>query len=554
MSRVAVLTGVGSGMGRATAELLSARGWTVEGCDLVTGPAAAGVRVSAVDVRDEDAVRAWVAGVEARHGLIDAVVTFAGAALVGGVEETSSAEAAALFDLNVLGSTRVVRAALPGMRSRRSGRIILVGSGAGAVAQPYAAWYAASKAAVERIAEGLRLEVAEHGVQAAALIPGWTRTGIVGSATSTSAPLGAYDARRESVTARSGRYMAEGQAPEAIAAAVLRMLSARRMPAIRRVGRDVTTSWWARRLLPARTVEKSVRDYYGLDEACRPDNREATVTATQNSVFDQLEMLDPDGGGALSPRADGTLVTGDGHVAVDVLDARHRIYRDTALDGTQQRELANEKVRFAYKIYSKAYPIVATLVFWIIWNGRLGILSRFYCDQIRRARDHGSPWVEVGPGDGSLTTFAMKTAKLDSLPPTLFVDLSPDMLRRAARLLSGRQPVTCLVQDVHRLGIAPGTLNSLGCYGALHVFPDPAAALTRLAALLSDDGELSLSVLTTPTEAWKNRMVERFVRTGTITSNLTVEQLRELVSGAGLEILEEQRNGHQVLLRTVRRA
>ena len=70
---VVVISGAASGMGRATARLLADAGYTVEGCDAVAADS-----VAQLDVRDDEAVRRWVDAVVARHGTIDAVVTFAG--------------------------------------------------------------------------------------------------------------------------------------------------------------------------------------------------------------------------------------------------------------------------------------------------------------------------------------------------------------------------------------------------------------------------------------------------------------------------------------------
>ncbi|WP_280501683.1 SDR family NAD(P)-dependent oxidoreductase, partial [Nocardia farcinica] len=132
MSEVVLVTGVATGMGAATLDRLTRAGYTVEGCDVVPGEGYA-----TVDVRDTEAVEAWVKQVSARHGRIDAVVTFAAAGLVGAIEETDPTEAAAVFDINVLGTHRVIRAALPAMRARGRGRVIVVSSGAAAIAEPY---------------------------------------------------------------------------------------------------------------------------------------------------------------------------------------------------------------------------------------------------------------------------------------------------------------------------------------------------------------------------------------------------------------------------------
>jgi NAD(P)-dependent dehydrogenase (short-subunit alcohol dehydrogenase family)/SAM-dependent methyltransferase len=514
---VVIISGAASGIGRTTARLLADSGYTVEGCDAIAADC-----VAQVDVRDNAAVQRWVDTVVARHGSIDAVVTFAGRALVGAFEETTAEEAADLLEVNLLGTARVVRAALPVLRKRKRGKVIVVSSGAGLVAQPFAVWYSASKAAVEKLGEGLRMEARPFGVDVATLVPGWTMTPILRTAPRVATPLTEYGVARARVERRSEQLLNSSQPPHAVARTVLRMLSNRRMRPVERVGSDVRSSSWARRLMPASLYERLVRRYYRIDG----------VTCTEPRPLSGLRML-PD-------------------CAISLLDAGLRIYGDGPAPPDRGREFANDKVRFAYRIYSKAYPLVATLVFWLVWNGKLRVLARFYANQIAAAERTGDTFVEVGVGDGSLTQFALRSAKIDRTPPLLFVDLSPDMLTKAAKRFRKVPDATFLVGDVNTLAIPQRSVRWLGCYGALHVFPDPQRALNHLAGLLSDDGELSLSILISPEVPWKDKVIDKFAATNLITSNFTAAHVDEMIRTSGLRIVENVRNGHQLLIRARR--
>jgi NADP-dependent 3-hydroxy acid dehydrogenase YdfG len=116
--RVVLITGASSGIGRATAELLAARGHRLFGG--VRAPAStralAGVELVPLDVRDEASVKACVEAVRSRAGRIDVLINNAGVNLVGAVEETSIGQAQALFDSNVIGVLRMIQAVLPRMR------------------------------------------------------------------------------------------------------------------------------------------------------------------------------------------------------------------------------------------------------------------------------------------------------------------------------------------------------------------------------------------------------------------------------------------------------
>ncbi|MEU1623005.1 oxidoreductase [Streptomyces sp. NPDC005722] len=134
-----------------------------------------------LDVNDEEQARAAVEAAVERFGTIDVLVNNAGRGLLGAVEETSDAEARAVFDTNVFGLLTVTRAVLPVMRARRSGRIVNLSSVGGFVG--WAGWglYCATKFSVEAVTESLRLELAPLGIQATAVEPGPFRTDFLDS-------------------------------------------------------------------------------------------------------------------------------------------------------------------------------------------------------------------------------------------------------------------------------------------------------------------------------------------------------------------------------------
>ncbi|WP_433192323.1 SDR family NAD(P)-dependent oxidoreductase [Nocardia sp. CA-107356] len=256
---VVLVTGAANGMGAATVEYLARVGYTVEGSDKVARDG-----VCAVDVRDSEAVADWVKSAHARHGRIDAVVTFAAYGIVGSVEETDPDEAAALVDTNVIGTHRVLRAVLPIMRAQGNGRVIVVSSGAGAIAEPYGGWYSATKAAIERLGEATRMETAAFGIHVSVLAPGWTVTPIIDSAVRVADPIESYTPDRISVLERVTGYLAAGQSAEAVAEKVRTILETDRPRQTYLCGSDVRLSFWTRRFAPARVYECLVRRYYGF--------------------------------------------------------------------------------------------------------------------------------------------------------------------------------------------------------------------------------------------------------------------------------------------------
>ena len=154
--RVVLVTGASSGIGRATADLLAAQGWTVVGASR-RGTGGEGWTGLVMDVDSDESVRAGVQAVLADHGHVEALVACAGWGLAGPVETTTLDEARAQVETNFWGCVRATTELLPAMRSQGAGRIVLLGSIGGLIAIPFQAYYSASKFALEGWAGGHRL-------------------------------------------------------------------------------------------------------------------------------------------------------------------------------------------------------------------------------------------------------------------------------------------------------------------------------------------------------------------------------------------------------------
>ncbi|HYE70492.1 MAG TPA: oxidoreductase [Aquabacterium sp.] len=263
--KVVLVTGVSSGIGRATAERFAKQGCVVFGTvrNVQKAPAIPGVELVEMDVRDADSVQQAVQRVVAQAGRIDVLVNNAGGALVGAVEETSIAEAQALFDTNVFGALRTSQAVLPHMRQQRSGRIINVSSVLGFLPAPYMGLYSATKHAIEGLSETLDHEVRGFGVRVVLVEPSFTKTNLDLNAPQSAARISAYDADRERVAGAIVRSVQKAPGPDTVAATIV----------------DAASSGWAmrrtpkgeasllsklRRFMPAGPVDASLRKTFGL--------------------------------------------------------------------------------------------------------------------------------------------------------------------------------------------------------------------------------------------------------------------------------------------------
>jgi NAD(P)-dependent dehydrogenase (short-subunit alcohol dehydrogenase family) len=179
-SRVVLITGCSTGIGRATAQHLAARGDTViataRRVSDLDGLAAAGCRTLPLDVRDEASMTAAVAGVESAHGRIDVLVNNAGYSQSGAVESVPIDRVRAQFETNVFGLLRLTQLVLPGMRRRGTGHVVNVSSMGGRLVFPGGGVYHASKYAVEALSDALRYELRPFGVHVILIEPGLIRT------------------------------------------------------------------------------------------------------------------------------------------------------------------------------------------------------------------------------------------------------------------------------------------------------------------------------------------------------------------------------------------
>jgi short-subunit dehydrogenase len=264
-SKVVVVTGVSSGIGRATAAKFAKRGCRVFGTVRNVAKAAplAGVELVEMDVSDDASVKSGIQFIIDRAKHIDVLVNNAGTSLIGAVEETSIAEATALFDANVFGILRTAQAVLPQMRAQRNGRVVNISSVLGFLPAPYMGLYAASKHAVEGLSETLDHEVRQFGVRISLVEPTFTRTNLDVNAPQARAKISDYDRERDLASRAIVKSVKGAPEPDGVADAVVdAALGAWRMR--RTPGRQASLLSKLRRFMPAAPVDASLRKTFGL--------------------------------------------------------------------------------------------------------------------------------------------------------------------------------------------------------------------------------------------------------------------------------------------------
>jgi NAD(P)-dependent dehydrogenase (short-subunit alcohol dehydrogenase family) len=247
MSKVWLVTGSASGLGRSIAEAVLASGDRLVATardprrleDLVKKYGDQ-VRAAALDVIDEAAARAAVRVAVDAFGRLDVVVNNAGYGDIAPFEQVSSERFKALVDTNFYGVVNTTRAAIPIMRKQRSGCILQISSVGGRLALPGSAGYHAAKWAVGGFTEALAQEVAPFGVKVCALEPGGMRTNW-GARANKDTPelLPDYEASVGAVAkALKPLWGHENSDPAKVAQVVLRLAGSERLPAHLLLGSD----------------------------------------------------------------------------------------------------------------------------------------------------------------------------------------------------------------------------------------------------------------------------------------------------------------------------
>ena len=209
---VALVTGASTGIGKAAAEALVDAGFEVVGTSRNTASVTArgDITFLDLDVTRADSIAAVVDHVMKTYGRIDVVVNNAGIGVIGAAEESSIAQANAIFDVNVFGTFRMMTAVLPIMRAQKSGRIVNLSSVLGFIPAPYMALYAATKHAIEGYSESVDHEVRDRGIRVILIEPAYTKTGFEAKAAKADTPLPVYAAQRKVADTLVSEAMADG--------------------------------------------------------------------------------------------------------------------------------------------------------------------------------------------------------------------------------------------------------------------------------------------------------------------------------------------------------
>ena len=267
MSKVVLITGGSSGIGKSIGEFLHQKGFVVYGTSRNPEKITNSIfPLVALDVRDKQSIVNCVAEVIQKSGRLDIVINNAGVGITGPIEEIPTEEIRNNFETNLFGPIEVMKAVLPQMREQKSGLIINITSIAGYMGLPYRGIYSASKGALELITEALRMEVKSFGIQITNVAPGDFATNIAAGRYHAPVVKGsAYEVPYGNTLKEMDSHVDSGSNPNEMAAAIFAIIQTDKPKVHYKVGAFMQKfSIVLKRILPDTMYEKMLMNHYKL--------------------------------------------------------------------------------------------------------------------------------------------------------------------------------------------------------------------------------------------------------------------------------------------------
>ncbi len=267
MSKVVLITGASSGIGKAIGEFLFHKGYTVYGTSRNPDKIVNLVfPLIALDVRNAESIQHAVQKIISISKRIDVVINNAGVGITGPIEETPTDEMRNNFETNFFGPIEVMKAVLPQMREQKSGLIINITSIAGYMGLPYRGIYSASKGALELVTEAISMEAKSFGVNIVSIAPGDFATNI--AAGRYHAPVikdSAYETAYGSILKEMDEHVDSGGNPDEMAMAIYQIINAKNPKLHYKEGAFMQKfSIVLKRILPDRIYESMLMNHYKL--------------------------------------------------------------------------------------------------------------------------------------------------------------------------------------------------------------------------------------------------------------------------------------------------
>ena len=251
--KTAIVTGASSGIGLSIAEKLKNMGYTVYGLCRRSVPVD-GIKHISTDVTDDVSINNAIEKIVSESGKIDLLITCAGMGVSGAVEFISDDDMRKQFDVNLFGTVKTVKAAIPYMRKEKSGRIICISSVAGVYSIPFQAYYSMSKAAINSFVDALSNELRQFNISICAVMPGDIKTGFTSSRKKTELGNEEYNGVILKSVSKMEKDEMNGMNPSAVSDLVIKLSEKKHISQLYTVGVSYKLLVFLSRILPHRMI------------------------------------------------------------------------------------------------------------------------------------------------------------------------------------------------------------------------------------------------------------------------------------------------------------
>ncbi|MFU8793351.1 MAG: SDR family oxidoreductase [Acholeplasmataceae bacterium] len=261
--KVVIITGASSGIGLATAKILSEKGAKVYS---ISRSKVFDKHIKSIqaDVTDLESLERAYQDIFEIEGRIDCIINNAGMGISGSIEDTDPDQVAYLFNVNFMGVFNSTKAVLPLMRQQGYGRILNVSSVAARLSIPFQAFYSSSKAAINAFTEALANEVAPFGIKACAIMPGDIKTGFTKNRQKNNEESTIYKKRVAKSLAVMEKDEQNGMDSEYAARIIKRLVYQKHLPLYKTIGFKYKLFVFLHKCLPAKLANTLVGSVYAF--------------------------------------------------------------------------------------------------------------------------------------------------------------------------------------------------------------------------------------------------------------------------------------------------
>ncbi len=224
MKQTILVTGASSGFGLMVATRLHESGYHVIGTSRNPGKIQVPFKMMALDIADDQSVESFSTEFFSSISQLDVLINNAGFYLSGLAEETTIEQGRQQFETNFWGTIKLTNALLPFFRKQKSGKIITVGSIMGLLNFPNAAYYGASKHALEGYFKSLRFELNEFNIKVAMVEPMGFKTGIISNSQVATQKINDYDDYRNKIERFADNLFDKSPEPTPVINTILKLV------------------------------------------------------------------------------------------------------------------------------------------------------------------------------------------------------------------------------------------------------------------------------------------------------------------------------------------